>query len=166
MNSRFEDGQKDNNPLCRFGPGGDYIAEWKAENEFGEGNALSKVLEALGSIVAMMAGVEPRGIQSHKTNLNGGQLQDNGHTSGFKFKLHNFKSGKINAKANSNTKVGKMLPGEQMLFADDSGAVKDTGYKPKHSIRTYHGASKKRTNDWNFGQGSLFDDKHRSARTA
>lgn len=140
---------KQNEPICRFGPGGDFVWVWPRErlvSPQAEAGGLGRLLGRLNEIMFKLLGSEED--KSEYVNEN--------------------------SKADSETyaasatviRANRQLQREPMLFSDDWGAGVGTGSKPKHRVRTHRRASKKRPSLRVWGQGSLFDADLRSARTA
>jgi hypothetical protein len=167
MYNRFED---DNPPLCRFGPGGDFTSDWltqSAGHAPSSNNRLNKILASLNEIIAAMLGAEldDHAVKNEKYQLEAKRIIfPNGE---LKHADKNIDPDKTPDPATVPTvNDGSSLPDQQMLFPDDGGDSRRAPNKPKYRIRTYRKASKKKALVSFFGQGSLFDDNLKSARTA
>ena len=163
---------KDRNiePVCRFGPGGDFTTVWPKDaiqSTLPGPNSLTKVLNKIAFI--LNSAISSESISGSKPTTSIHQTSDN-NTSGEGNLIHADKERKsdepVNAEANRTAKGNIKFPGQQLLFADDSRAGKSVRHKPKHRIRAHHRAAKKGTAFAVAGQGSLFDDNFKSAKTA
>lgn len=157
-------------PVCKFGPGGDYVRFWPPgsyELPQLSANSLTKVLMSLSKIMEnllssesgnMLAGRTAAGRAANRFDCWKGDLEDA------------VKSAKIDkpSHAASSTVIKGDRPrsGEPMLFADDWRVGIGTWRKPKHHIRACRRTAKKRAALSIPGQGTLFDVDFKSARTA
>ena len=130
MDSRLN---KQIEPVCRFGPGGDFISVWPSEPQ--RFSLASKNIPFRKEILEYTAGT---------TRANGPAYP---------------------APA-TVIKGDSLFPDEPMLFTDDWRVGLRAGHKPKHHIRAYRRAVKKRPALVLAGQGSLFDANFKSAKTA
>ena len=151
-------------PLCRFGPGGDFVSYWpKGSGEsYPESyeNKLTKIIERLSRIISGMIQSQPdvqvtfsgteatilQKVQDERTIIAKATVKKQAHSA-------------TNAASLSDKKVS----GQQFLFADDWGAGERAGHKPKHNVRTHRRASKKRVSFKWHRQGSLFGAELKSA---
>ena len=142
-------------PLCRFGPGGDFTSDWPGSEDYStniSGNRLLRALKLLSEIITTAAGGEFNAAQK-KGNL--------------KYAHENRENDKsANAASDADPKIYKLVPGQSVLFPDDSRIGKRTANKPKYRVRTYQRTAKKRHGHSKSRQGSLFDVDHKSAKTA
>ena len=147
-----------NEPLCKFGPGGDFVTNWP-EGSYKRreriDNPLGRVLEAIADIIG--ATVKPELISeiTQKTDIKrliNANTEREDITSAAEES-----SGANHAETTGGAEADSTIRGEPMLFADDRGTCRRVRRKPNHRIRTYHRASKKRTADKFDGQGTLFD---------
>ena len=163
MDSRFN---KPDEPVCRFGPGGDFISVWPGESSGlsqSAPNSLTKVLSSIAEIIATMLGPEP-----HASSAISGYAEKDFAEEGKK------KYGRKDSKAESTAdtasatiiKSDSFISDEPKLFADDRRiSIRDV-HKQKHRIRAYRRASKKRTTFRSAGQGTLFKADFKCTRTA
>jgi hypothetical protein len=167
MYNRFEN---DNPPLCRFGPGGDFTSDWFAQSAGptpSSNNRLNNILASLSEIIAAMLGAGPDDytVKSEKYSRQAKRIIFP--KSELKHADKDIKPDKTADPAPAPVvNDGSSLPEQQMLFPDDGGDSRRASNKPKYRIRTYRRASKKKAPVSLFGQGSLFDDNLKSARTA
>ena len=145
-----------NTPLCKFGPGGDYVSEWDAANiapaehkETHLGQVLNVIAEIIGAtvqpeILTEIACALPVGNNS-KTPLSSNQenkvdgSEDTNHT-----------------KTAGNTSTSRKLLEEPMLFSDDWGTGGGTKRKPSHGVRAHRRAARKKSHRAVERQGTLF----------
>jgi hypothetical protein len=145
-------------PVCRFGPGGDYVSDWpgaKTQLPAREPNPLGKVLamiaDVMGTTVSgelMIQDPAPLYIEGPTENHLLSQKQSGApnkpdHTS--------------NAPSTAGSKGDSPPAAEPMLFADDSRSSRDAKHKPHHRIRAYRRTPRKRTPRPIEGQGTLFE---------
>jgi len=164
-NSRFN---TENEPVCRFGPGGDFTSIWPgkdAGSSLIRPNSLSKVLASIAQTMGIILGSAPAGTSKTTSNT---QIKciffaKEKHK-------HESKSNKTDkstdAPSTTIIKGHRQLPDEPMLFSDDSRAGRRAGHKSKHRVRAHRRTSKKRSPDGMRRQGTLFDANLKSARTA
>lgn len=170
---------KDNRiePVCKFGPGGDFVSFWPPESSPDARHSPGSLADLLGTISELMnamLGTNRRsglpGFSSASTNT----YHPTGETFCLKEKLEyavkNSKAendaGSAHPATDAVIKSNRLLSTEPMLFADACGAGLRIGHKPKHRIRTYRRTSKKRPAFGLPGQGSLFETDFESAKSA
>jgi hypothetical protein len=157
-------------PVCKFGPGGDYVSFWPAgsfELPQLSPNSLTKVLMGLSKIMenlvrresgkistvcAATAGPEKRIVYGK------GDSEDvvEKHTS----------EGSADAASGAVAENDCPGTGERLLFADDRGISGSAWHKPKHHIRAHRRASRKRAAVGTGGQGTLFEADFEGAKSA
>ena len=160
-----------NLPVCRFGPGGDYVKNWpgaKAQLPIHEPNSLGKVLALIADVMGTTVSGELM-IQAQKPlyiSASGipkkSQADIEGPTDNHL--LREKQSGATGKPNNTNytastagAKDSSRIATEPMLFADDSGSSGRAGRKPHHRIRAYRRAGRKRPARKIEGQGTLFE---------
>ena len=158
-------------PLCRFGPGGDFISDWSPDLlrvlPQPSSSGLRKLLTLLREITTAVLGSKlnaPSGVAPSVYRL----------TDQFLAEEEKLKHGVKDSQAEKRTyaatvpivESNRRFRSEPMLFADDWGAGVRTGRKPKHHIRAYRRTAKKRHTFSLPGQGSLFETDFKSVRTA
>jgi hypothetical protein len=141
-------------PLCRFGPGGEFTSDWPAKNRQDRQppkNQLLKVLAALNDIISTMVGAEFIPADEHKGNREHGILNTDkqAHTS-----------------AEPTAQSDSLVPIQSVLFPDNWRAGRPLKDKPKYRIRTHRRAAKKRTSFSDTCQGSLFETDLQGSKTA
>ena len=159
-------------PVCRFGPGGEYMFFWPAGSaEFSSGqswpNSLSKVLGSIARIIS--ATLSPQQLSADVTIENICQSAER--ISEHKEQTHNAKpNGKPDkssyAPPNAVIRSNRKFQGQPMLFADDRGACRRTNNKPKHHIRAYRGTAKKRAGFDIARQSTFFEADFKSQKIA
>ncbi len=158
-----------NEPICRFGPGGDFISVWPGKSSdsiSSKPNSLNKALGSIAELVALMLGSEPEGISISRAGIQTNARRIFFAKEKLKYASNNKPKAAVNSATTSVTKNDSKFRDEPMLFADDSRISINTGNKPKHRIRTYKRTAKKRSSISIPGQGSLFEVDVKSARTA
>ncbi len=146
-------------PVCRFGPGGDFIQPWPAKPEDylqQSQSPLTRLLYSISRIInatehapATVGTAENHNMMEHDQNA---KSQEIAHR-------HNAAT---TANSNSNSDLQRQI----LLFADDCRTGRTIEHKSKHRIRTYRRTAKKRPALRIAGQGSLFEAHSQSAKTA
>ena len=151
-------------PICKFGPGGDFISIWPSEqsSQFST-NRLTKLLASLNKIIDKLVGPESYTDLAVPTDIQttaGLVLAD-------KEKLEYAASNGADEPAYTTPitiiKSNSRFSAEPMLFADDCRIGIATIHQPKHSIRAYRRTAKKRSALGLCLQGSLFEINLKSA---
>ena len=154
-------------PICKFGPGGEYVSNWPAVPLYSvstpQGNPLGRVLDG----IARMVGLSPTqslALQMRRTT--DPQIQKLIQ----KRRERNERAAKQDgpAYAASITVVGNNSPfsGKPTLFSDDTGTGFAPQHKPNHGIRASRRPARKRFAGGLPQQGSLFDAHIARAKTA
>lgn len=159
----------DDIPLCKFGPGGDYVNTFNAstspkpaEKESPLGQVLTAIAEIIGATVhpeilteiacALPAAYEPQKPVSethdHQEKPEDGVRKAN-HT-----------------QTTQNTLPSGKLSKEPMLFGDDWGTGSKLKYQPNHRVRTHRRASRKKAAGPVHRQGTLFAINQVGRKTA
>ena len=138
-------------PICKFGPGGDFISIWPSErfdrpeltaegsSQFST-NRLTKLLASLNKIIDKLVGPESYTDLAVPTDIQT--------TAGLVLADKRFDRPELTAEG---------------LFADDCRIGITTIHQPKHSIRAYRRTAKKRSAFGLCLQGSLFEIDLKSA---
>jgi len=156
-------------PLCMFGPGGDFAASWPPEGtKIRElSNPLVRLLAAAVEVVAVILGLRRSSAFVCLENSPGSNEL-----------IGRYKEIIINADENSKSRDttdpsptpasadGGLLSGEPMLFPDLRRNGIRIEHKPKHRIRAHHRVAKKGSALCFAQQGTLFDVDFTSARIA
>jgi len=164
------DGNGSDGPVCRFGPGGDYVYDWPAKSAqpfARQPNPLGKVLAAIADLMGTTVSGElmiqtqmPVYIAADST-----AKQDNADIEGPTNHLINQKESSAGDKSNrtnyaastADPAAGSEVQREPMLFGDDCGISRGPKRKPHHRIRAHRRAAKKRAGYSLKGQGTLFE---------
>lgn len=156
-------------PLCRFGPGGDYEVTWQPEPEevFEMSNRTLRLLSAVLEVLAVVLGFKntDAAVEWRNAARRGGIID---------FDRERMKNAAENSTCRNTAHApavavaddGGAISGEQMLFPYVGRDGVGTEPKPKHGIRTYRRAAKKRSAVRFAKQGSLFEAQLKSAKTA
>ena len=167
MDSHRINNNTNDQPLCRFGPGGDYVSDWTVQSvSSAHSNAgkLGKVLAALGDIIG--ATLNPQMLENMQADI---ELQTEA--------IHKMALERIegddrisaiadNTKTADSTKTDSRLRGKTMLFSDDWGTGRKAQRKPHHRIRAHSGTSRKRAGNQIKRQGTLFEADRASQSAA
>ena len=155
--SRFSGMDENWEPLCQFGPGGDYTRSWprpEVRKKAGGEKVLGRLLETIADIIG--ATVNPELMEELRGQYEVELLEE------IKIVKEELKGeGKHeqtdNAKTTKSSGAGVATGAGKLLFADDSGSSKRVRRKPHYRLRTYRRAAKKRTGREYDGQGTLFE---------
>ena len=155
-------------PLCKFGPGGDFEVTWQPEPpEVFEMNRLLRLLSAAFEVLVFILGL--RRTAAHISWMNaaeGSEVIDFDREKARNEGQNRESRDPAYAPATAVADNGSALSAEPMLFPDLGRIGVRIKPKPKHRIRTYRRAAKKRPALEFWEQGSLFEGQFRSARTA
>jgi len=164
------DGNGPDVPVCRFGPGGDYVYDWPAKSAqppARQPNPLNKVLAAIADLMGTTISPElmiqtqmPVYIAADST-----VKQDDADIERPTNHLINQKESSAGNKPNrtnyaastAGPSAGSKVRSQPMLFSDDSGISRGPKRKPHHRIRAHRRAAKKRAGYSLKGQGTLFE---------
>ncbi len=153
----IDDGKQ---PLCKFGPGGDYVYNWPGENDAlttAGRNSLGRVLSALAQIIGATINCEllselQSDADAEIKNAVKGKLPKE------KTESANKKPPKPNYSATiRGAKENKTFPAQPMLFADNGRTCRRVRHKQTHRVRAHRRTPRKRATDKIKGQGTLFE---------
>ncbi len=157
-------------PVCKFGPGGDFVSVWPPE--FPESprpvpNRLAKLLTSLSEIITTLLGLELNTASAVPANIRRLTGRILAKREKLKYAAKNTKADKpAYPTAATVTKNDRWFSSGPMLVADDWGIGSRAGHKSKHGVRAHRRTAKKRPALSLPGQGSLFEANFKSARTA
>lgn len=151
-------------PVCRFGPGGDFVQDWPA-------GAAKDSRQPISSILAVIAKMLDTAITTEllqnstieKINL---AIKNADLTVNMEDEIDVNKSDKPDAQTTPGTQTGRKLSEEPMLFDNDTGVVPVAGYKQNNCIRAHRRPKRKRTSFGASRQGSLFEPYPESSKVA
>ena len=149
---------ENNGPICKFGPGGDYVRSWPGGSESnggGVGKVLAKIADFMGVKLSDVPAVDGGAVAAM------GLIENNVGGNGIEHKKYKF-----NASTNASAGGGGKIPKEQMLFDDDSGSGRDARRRSNHGVRTHRRAKRKRTSLGQSRQGALFETNGQGAKVA
>ncbi len=151
-------------PICKFGPGGDYVRQWpgkaagKGEPVGAVENPLRKVLDRLADIIgttvniASLSGIDVEGPQEiGACEIVNEEEREENHVAA------DNESGTGNAETIRDTQAHPAVRAEPLLFADDSRVGAGGRRKSNHRIRAHRRTAKKRAAQKIDGQGTLFE---------
>ena len=163
FNEQFE-------PVCRFGPGGDYISVWPSQHSKSPRSApnrLAGLLERLSEIITTKLLPNFDAAADAPTNTHCSTAPALREKGNLEYEVESTESDKpANPAPVAVIEDNRQFQGQTMLFPDDSRAGRPTVHKPKYRIRTYHRTAKKKPALQLPGQGSLFEADFKSAKTA
>jgi len=143
-------------PVCRFGPGGDFVRPWPCNPEDYLQQSQSPLTRLLCSI-AKMVGTNNVQAEDVRNNYPIGEDENE------PVQTNNCRA---NSPADTNPQDNSEFCGQILLFADDRRVGKQAEHKPKHRIRAHRRTAKKRPALRIAAQGSLFKADSQSAKTA
>ena len=156
----------DNQPLCKFGPGGDFTASWPGKKSLTDqhSNSLTRVLSTVAEIFGAVINPEIMTEMENDVIAEANILTKIAEQkiAGKYESTNTTDNTKTVCSASSDTTVRK----EKLLFGDDCGVSKQTKRKSNHRIRTHRRTARKRTAGWQKGQGSLFEAYENSSSAA
>lgn len=150
-------------PICKFGPGGDYVRTWspktagKADPVGAVENPLRKVLERLADIIganvniASVSGIEVDGPREIAAREIVSEEREEDHVAA------DNKSGTGNAETIGDAQAPPAVRAEPLLFADDSRIGSGGRRKSNYRIRAHRKTARKRAAQKIDGQGTLFE---------
>jgi hypothetical protein len=140
-------------PVCKFGPGGEYISNWPDEWEIVTDQpqgAMAKLLNMIYGMVESLRGTTgEQGIPYYVSKNRSTALPR-----------------RTDAQAGPGPEHNHGFSEQILLFADDWRAGRPAGYKQNNRIRAHRAVAKKRPYIPAGGQNSLFDSQLESAKTA
>ena len=143
-------------PICRFGPGGDFVSVWPPQSQPLKKQP-AKLLSRLNEIITSLIG------STSKENLEYVVESSTGKSAGGR----DFAMGEpAYSTPTAAIKSDSRFSGRTLLFADDCRTGFGTDNKPKHNIRAYRRTAKKRPVISFADHGSLFEANFKSAKTA
>lgn len=156
-------------PLCKFGPGGDFAVAWQPEppGTFEMSNRLGRLLSAAFEVIVVILGFKRTAARvSWRNNARSSEVIDYDREKVKNAAEDSRLRDTAHAPATAVAEDSGAVSGEQMLFPYPGGDGVRIKHKPKHGIRTYRRAAKKRS-AVRFGeQGSLFESQFKSTKTA
>jgi hypothetical protein len=165
---RFKVGD-DKQPLCKFGPGGEYVYNWPGENADlanANKNALGKVLRALAQIIGatinceLLAELQSDAAAEIKDAVKDKLPKEKTESAYKKHTKPNYSPTIRGAKAN------KTVPAQPMLFGDNGRTCRRVRHKQTNRLRAHRRTSRKKTPCQIKGQGTLFEINGKSQSAA
>jgi hypothetical protein len=155
-------------PICRFGPGGDYMSFWPGQTVELSGFLATRVGKIIHSANEVLHALVGCGFDLNPSHGCGGQIQEQSVRRKEKAKYgFGYDTGRTAyAPSITTVKGDSHVSEEPMLFTDDRRIIFPAGHKPKHRIRASRRAAKKRTPFGLPSQSSLFESDLQSARIA
>jgi len=158
-------------PVCRFGPGGEYVKDWPAKKNqlpVPGSNQLNKVLaliaDVMGTTVSGELMIQSQGPACVGAHGKAAPLQANTESPADNYMQRGKQSGATDKPDHTNytpstagAKDSSRIAAEPMLFSDDSGSGRGAGRKPHYRIRAYRRSSRKRPAHKIEAQATLFE---------
>ena len=171
-NKRFSNDE--NFPVCRFGPGGDFVQDYWPDKKASKASrqpigSLLKAIAKMLDVVITEELLQSSTIEKINLAINGAQL-----TADLENEIDINKSvygeqGRTNesdASPVTGLEANQHLQKEPMLFDNASGTGAVAGHKPTDGIRARRGTKRKRTAFSAPWQGSLFEPYAQSTKVA
>ena len=156
-------------PLCKFGPGGEFVAAWQPRlaEDSALLNPLTRLLAAAVEIAAVVLGLRRTSAFVQFGNISRAEEPADNHTEKIRNAIeHSRTFGATDPPAAPVIKDGRRFSRESLLFPDVRRNGRRAEDKPKHHIRAYRGAAKKGAAVRLFKQGTLFDAQPGSVQIA
>lgn len=157
-------------PVCRFGPGGDFVSAWPPETSEHiqpSSNRLSRLVSSIPEILTAVLGSEFNPDSAPPTNIRCSTNRIFCRKEKLEYAVKNNQLDKpAHATPTTIIKSNRRFSDEPMLFANDYRIGVRTEHKQKHRIRAHRKTAKKRSALSMSWQGSLFETNFKSARTA
>ncbi len=163
-NKRFNNDK--NFPVCRFGPGGDFVQDYwpdKTESQAPRqpiGSLLKAIAKMLDAVITEEL-LQNSTIEKINLAINGAQL-----TADLENEIDIDKSIEFDAPSVAGLEADRQLQKEPLLFDNASGTGAIAGHKPTDGIRARRGSKRKRSAFSAPWQGSLFESYPQSAKVA
>ncbi len=138
-------------PVCKFGPGGDFIRSWPKEYSPENAGPITSVLMRINKLLGTINKQPDALIIAHKGNADVITAQ-NDRTA--------------HAASNATAKNHNDILGQTLLFTDDNRACQTAQLKPKYNIRASRRAAKKGFACRFPAQRALFETDQSSVKTA
>jgi hypothetical protein len=157
-----------NEPLCEFGPGGDFVSVWRPEPpNSSEQNCIERLLASTIEIAAVLLGYKRTNPYISLIDTSGSDKPVLRHKEDIKDAV---KFNRIRHPAHASpariTPDDSRISAEPMLFPDFGRNGSSIKHQPKHSIRTYQRTPRKRAAVRLAKQGSLFEGQFKSSKIA
>jgi len=159
-------------PLCRFGPGGEFVAVWSGGAPAGSRGLrlLAAFVEAAAVVLGLRQSIASQQPSRRATPPLGKHATQEESRSQKEKQIHAIERSRALRVPDPSpapaSKDGRRLPGEPMLFPDVRRDGLRIEHKPKHRIRAYRGAAKKGASVRLSKQSTLFDAQLGSVRIA
>jgi hypothetical protein len=160
---KFNNFYSDDIPVCRFGPGGDFVADWPPREKL-SANPIGKILETIAKIIGTV--ITPQLLQRSNANRISIALTDIEQVENMEDKIDFNQSDESDTKTVTSAQADRKLPQEPMLFDNNTGAGGIAGHKQNNSIRAHRRPKRKRTSFSTVRQGSLFEPYPQSSKVA
>jgi hypothetical protein len=157
----------DDIPVCRFGPGGDFVEDWPSQASSKQTDSIAEILKVLAKMLDIT--ITTKLLQNStidKINLAINNADSSNLTVNKEGTLDTQKPTEPDAAAVGSAEAHRKLSEKQMLFDNASGTGGIAGHKQNHGVRTHRRVKRKRTPFSTFRQGSLFEPYYESSKVA
>ena len=151
-----------NMPLCRFGPGGDFVSDWPMEplgQEQIEVGSIGKTLSKIAEIIGVVIAPELMGQMEEANILLGNNFKED-------IESVHYASGDDHAETTSNAGADQTVSTEPTLFRNDTGISQSLRSKPNNRVRARRSVKRKRAAASRPWQGTLFETYGPSTQVA
>ncbi len=153
-----------NAPLCRFGPGGDYVKDWPTGTYKAQQKPIGSVLSTIAKMLDTV--IDEELMQNSTIAKIHSAIQNSKLPDLTEYEIEYEKSNDVNASSVSGVKISEQFSAEPMLFDNAAGAFGHSGNKQNDSVRAHRKPKRKRASFGRVWQGSLFDAHQQSAKVA
>lgn len=151
---RFNQTNRNSGPVCKFGPGGEYISYWPANQPDTRSNPLARLLATIATMVGATIDAELMAEIDAGREINDiVKAKPSKDDVGAEKKHDNTDY----APTTTGTKSNSPIREQPMLFSDDCRISPGAKRKPAHRIRAYRRTSKKKSARRPTAQGTLFE---------
>jgi hypothetical protein len=151
-------------PVCRFGPGGDFVQDWPLRPRSRQTDPISKILETIAKIIGTV--ITPQLLQRSNADKISIALTDIEQAGNMEDKIDFNQSDKSDTKTDASAQTDRKLPQEPMLFDNNTGAGAIAGHKQNNGFRAHRRTKRKRVSFRTIRQGSLFEPYPESSKVA
>ena len=155
-----------NGPVCRFGPGGDYVSIWPADREIAAKrpkNTIAGLLNVLAGVIEALRGGRPGYAINGPAEIADYTVE---REKPFYVAQGTRADRTTYTSPDSIVKNNRRVCDQRWLFADDWRAGGAVGRKPTHRIRAHRAIAKKRVCFAPAESRTLFEPDFKGAKTA
>jgi len=154
-------------PLCKFGPGGDFVSDWPPDVSAGfqeTGGVLGRTLGVIADVIGAVVSPE---LFTELTGCVNAEIKEFEVLAREKLADGIDKQKSADNTASVRSACGNFrIRGQAMLFADDCRTSERAKRKPHHRVRTHRRVARKKAVDGFKGTGTLFEAYGKSTTAA